>query len=360
MEDVNPVMLGLARESRGLTQGEVARAISVTQGKISKYEAGLLRVGQDDLRKIAALLGYKERLFFERVAIEGLGASFVFHRKRRSVPLAVLRRVEAEANIRRIQVIRLLRSVTTHPSYRFEPLDIDEFNGSAERIAEHVRAAWRLPLGPIRDLTRAIESAGGIVIRYDLEAAKFDALHLWAPSEPPMFFVNSNAPGDRLRFTLAHEVGHAMMHETPNPDMEEQADRFAAEFLMPEAQIKAQLYGITIERAAALKAHWRVSMQALIVRARQLCCISQDQYRRLFTVLGARGYRTQEPVNIEPETPSVFPGLFAVHKTQLGYNEDEIAEVMCTSDGRFYPDEHVPRYHNVNGTTILSFRPKPK
>ena len=80
-----------------------------------------------------------------------------------------------------------------------------------------------------------------------------DAAHLWLAGLPPLFFVNENLPGDRLRWTLAHEVGHAVMHRNPTGDVEGEANRFASEFLMPRDQIAHQLDAITLEKAAALK-----------------------------------------------------------------------------------------------------------
>ena len=41
---VNPEMIGLGRESRGLTQGQLAKLLGVSQGKISRFEAGMLAV----------------------------------------------------------------------------------------------------------------------------------------------------------------------------------------------------------------------------------------------------------------------------------------------------------------------------
>ena len=41
-KNINPEMLVLARESRGVMQSELARMLSVTQGKVSKLESGLL------------------------------------------------------------------------------------------------------------------------------------------------------------------------------------------------------------------------------------------------------------------------------------------------------------------------------
>ena len=48
---VNPEMIILGRELRGLTQADLARQLKATQGKISKLEDGFLGVSTEDLEK---------------------------------------------------------------------------------------------------------------------------------------------------------------------------------------------------------------------------------------------------------------------------------------------------------------------
>lgn len=86
---------------------------------------------------------------------------------------------------------------------------------------------------------------------------------------PPLIFINKNQPVDRYRFTLAHELGHLVMHRAPTPTMEDEANAFAAELLMPASDIYNDLRNISIEKAAALKPFWRTSMAALFYRAKR-------------------------------------------------------------------------------------------
>jgi Zn-dependent peptidase ImmA (M78 family)/DNA-binding XRE family transcriptional regulator len=333
---VNPDMIVLARESCGMTQGDLANAIHVTQGKISKYENGLLSVAIDDLASIAKILGFTEDFFYQTDQVFGLGSSSLFHRQRQGVPMLLQKQIQAQVNVRRMQIERLLRGSTVEAAYKFEPLDIDAFDGSAEKIAKVVRFAWKLPSGPIQNLTASVENAGGIILRCDFGTAKIDAAHLWIPGMPPMFFMNKRLPADRYRFTLAHEVGHAVMHRIPTGDIEAEADRFAAELLMPEKEIEAQLHAMTIERAGMLKPYWKVSMAALIRRARDVGAISERTYRSLFTRLSARGYRTNEPIPLSQENPTIVPELVAVHRRAYGYSDEDLARMLFTIDPQFF------------------------
>src|SRR5262249_10300310 len=161
------------------------------------------------------------------------------------------------------------------------------------------RHLWGLPLGPVRSVVGEIERAGGIIFRCGFNTMKVDAISQWppdAPELPPVFFVNEDIPGDRMRWTLAHELGHIVMHHLPTDDPEGEADRFASEFLMPGREIVAELNPFSLHRAAALKPYWKISMAALVRRAHDLKCISNRKYEYLNTQLAKLGYKKCEPI----------------------------------------------------------------
>jgi hypothetical protein len=140
--------------------------------------------------------------FFLSDPIRNFGTSCVYHRKRQSTTQKVLNRLLALVNKRRIQIKRLLKSVDVNDNL-FPRIDIDEHFGNAAEIAKIVRAAWKIPPGPLPNLTSAIEDAGGLVIRCEFGTNKVDAFSQWLPDMPPLFFVNMTIPADRVRFSLA-------------------------------------------------------------------------------------------------------------------------------------------------------------
>src|SRR5437588_10942690 len=109
-------------------------------------------------------------------------------------------------------------------------------------------------------------------------------------------------PPDPERYSLAHELGHLVGHSAPHPTMEEEANRFASEFLMPAADIRASLHDITIPRLAALKRYWKVSMAALLRRAYELGTINERRYRFMNIQLSKAGYKMREPIETDPPT----------------------------------------------------------
>jgi Zn-dependent peptidase ImmA (M78 family)/transcriptional regulator with XRE-family HTH domain len=344
---VNAEMVVLARESRGYTQGQLAEALGVRQGTLSKIEAGLLAVSDDLLGRLSTELGYPLSFFRQADRVYGPGLGELFHRKKQDVPSKVLAKIHATANIRRMQIARLLRAVEFDPP-KIVPIDVDEYDGDIEAIARMVRASWRLPGGPVPNLCRAIEDAGGLIVPCKFETRRVDAVSQWAPGLPPLFLANMAAPQDRLRFTLAHELGHLVMHRAPDQALEQQADRFAAEFLMPADAIRPSLRHVTLARLASLKPLWRVSMAALLRRARDLGTISERQYRTLWTQMGAAGYRTREPAefDIRGEEPSLLGELVQVHITDLGFSIDELAGCVNLDEEEFRSD-YLPKAHGL-------------
>jgi Zn-dependent peptidase ImmA (M78 family)/DNA-binding XRE family transcriptional regulator len=333
---VNGEMLQLARESRGLTQGSLARLTSISQSKISKYERDNLPISENDLAQLATVLQYPKSFFHNQLKAHGFGVSGVFHRRRQSIPMLTLKKIQAEFNIRTMEIEKLLEGAEIKSENEFHRLDIEDFDGDAEYIAELVRAQWNLPLGPIKSIIGVIESAGGIVLKYDMGTRKLDAQSRWISGLPPIFFANENIPVDRLRFTLAHEIGHVIMHRIPTKNIEDEANRFASSFLMPRREIIHDLTHFSLERAVRLKLKWKVSIAALIMRAFDLGILTISQKRRFFTLMGAAGYRTSEPVTLpDDEKSATVRQLIDVYKKEHNYTTAELCNMLSVNEFDF-------------------------
>ncbi|MCJ7778566.1 MAG: XRE family transcriptional regulator [Sedimentisphaerales bacterium] len=351
MQKILGETIQLARESRGLTQSKLARETSISQASISKFERDEQPITKDALERIAKVLDYPPKFFTRDVVVRGLGVSGVFHRKRLNVPISVLKRIQAETSIRISEIESLLHSVEIRCAHKFHRYDIEEYN-DAEQIAEIVRVQWKLPLGPIKSVIGTIESAEGIVFKYDLGTRKLDAQSQWVSGMPPVFFVNGRIPIDRMRFTLAHEIGHIVMHEYPTPHMEDEANRFASAFLMPKNEIVLDLVPFSLERAVELKRKWKVSIAAIMMRAFDLGVISHSQKRRYFTNLGVLGYRTEEPIVLPDEKPCLVRKLIETCQQEWGFNiKDFYHQVLAINEGDFRT-----RYLGMPPLRIVQFK----
>jgi Zn-dependent peptidase ImmA (M78 family)/DNA-binding XRE family transcriptional regulator len=336
MGNFNKDMLRLARDSRGMSQVELASRAGLTQGFISKVEAGEKDISPEKLAAISTALGYPESFFCQPGEYQGVGLSLVFFRKRASTSVSQVRAIQAEVALRRLHLRVLLRSIDMKGTGRsFQFMDIDDYDGDAERVAQLVRASWTLPLGPIANLVAAIESAGGIVFKFSFGTKDIDAVSQWPDDLPPLFFINADAPADRVRFSLAHELGHVVMHRAATEGMESEADRFAAEFLMPAKEIAPQLNHMSLDRAATLKPYWRVSMAALIRRARDLGRIDGARCSSLYRRLSQLGMRTREPSPIAPEGPRLLDQVLQGYMEAHDYGPREAAGSLHVSEKEF-------------------------
>ncbi len=328
----NCQMLVLARKSRGLTQQELAEQACISQGQLSKYEIGEHEVPRDQLAKIAEVLGYPESLFFQVGDIGPLPPSVLYHRRKQRLGQKKLQQIEALVNVLSLQLRQLLLRCEVSGPNRFPEYDIEDFQGNASRIAQLVRAQWHLPRGPIGSLIGAVENACGVVIKCDFGTRDFDGLAFPLEVPGPVFFMNKDLPTDRLRFTLAHEIGHVVMHKTKlSLEMEEEAHEFAAELLMPKSDILDHLRPFSLEKAVRLKLEWKVSIAALARRARDLDAISESQYKRLCSRLSTLGYRRNEPIALPEEKPSLPGSLVEALRQELKYSYQQIAEIAHCS-----------------------------
>jgi len=302
----------------------------MSQGALSRIEGGLRGMTTSSLKALSHITGYPPTFFSQKRLVYGVGLIEVFHRKRQSVTNRTLDKAYSLIDIRTSEISKLLKGVDIS-AIEIRSIDINDYDGSAEEVARIVRAGWHLPHGPIQNLTAVLERARGIVIPFDFGTSSIDAISHWPTKMPPLFFVNKYAPTDRLRFTLSHELGHMVMHmKSPNPEIEHQADAFAAEFLMPKKDILPYLSNLSLETLATLKPFWKVSMGALIRRAVDLGTISQRHSRTLWMQMSKAGYRVREPMELDllPETPTLLKEIVDVHVHNLKYSIPELAKML--------------------------------
>jgi Zn-dependent peptidase ImmA (M78 family) len=133
--------------------------------------------------------------------------------------------------------------------------------------------------------------------------------------QTPYVLLNTTKSGERGRFDAAHELGHLVLHSEHRlphgPDAEQEANRFAAAFLMPRASVLAHgLANATSDRILAAKQAWRVAAMALTHRLHELELLTEWGYRTACVDLSRRGYRTGEPGGIARETSQLLEKVF--------------------------------------------------
>jgi Zn-dependent peptidase ImmA (M78 family)/transcriptional regulator with XRE-family HTH domain len=326
----NRALLQVARAARGFTQGELASRAGVTQALISKLENGLtVDPTPETVEAIAGALERPLDFFYSEEMPHGLPP---FHyRKRAKLGTKVLDKIEADINLRRIHIARLLKSFEIQSQREFPSIDLAKHQWSPRDAAEHLRGYWMVPRGPIDNLTALVERAGAVVVHIDFDTPLLDAMSFRVPGLPPLIFMNSAVPGDRYRFTLAHELAHLILHNHPETDeqMEEQADEFAAELLMPAKEVRQYLTYPSLGKLGRAKQFWKVSIKALIVQSSRLKLISPRQYTGLNVNYSKAGYsKFGEPFPIPLEKPSTLAQAVRHHLGPLAYSPEELAKLL--------------------------------
>jgi Zn-dependent peptidase ImmA (M78 family)/transcriptional regulator with XRE-family HTH domain len=309
-----PSRLRLARELAGWSQLELARRAGLTPAALSQFESGAARPTATTRKLLGDLLAVPMG-FFELPLLDTHDG---FFRSLRRTSTADRRRARAIAHIAHDLVTcgdapaHLPQPTVPHNSTGEIPGGLDD----VERIAADVRAAWRVPRGPIPDMAGLLESHGVVVIRLPLASADVDAFSLPFRDRPIVVLGADKNDRARSRFDAAHELGHLVMHGEDLwglPDVERQAHRFAAAFLMPKQDIASELPQYPDwPRFFALKRQWQVSLAALLMRARVLGRISEGDYVTAIKAASARGWRRIEPVPLgRPEQPNLLQALLA-------------------------------------------------
>lgn len=329
---LNPEMVILAREFRGFTQDELARKLGISQAKMARIESGIHTVFSNEIiDSLSAGLEFPASFFTQDEDRIGFGSSAYFYRKKADISAADRKRIQGIVNLLRISMKRFVAFVEIGSKKPLPFFDLEEYGHNPTKIAQALRGMWKLPDGPIKNLTTLIESAGVVIIPCDFGTRAMDATSLRLTEVPPLIFVNHDIPGDRWRWTLAHELAHLIMHDIPHESMEDEADAFAGEFLMPELEIKAQFSRhrrLRLLDFANMKLYWKTSMGALIQRARALGFLDENQHRYLWMTMSKLDYRLKEPNPIEREEPKTYRKILDYFMTQLGYATADFVKLL--------------------------------
>lgn len=203
--------------------------------------------------------------------------------------------------------------------------DSDEVYAEIERLAKEVRKYWGIGSGRINNLQYILESNGIIVTGFSDVASDIDAFSQQIDIDGKRIYIIALAIGskpiERLRFDMAHELGHILMHtwSEDNEDVskdefiarEKQANFFASALLLPRETFSRSVsaYPTNVDYYRLLKKKWKVSMQAMMYRARQLNIITFNQFQYMMRIVSKNGWRIKEPGDVPGQiSDTIFQG----------------------------------------------------
>jgi len=298
-----------ARRAAGLSLRQLAEKTGLSHTAISKYEKGLVKeIPSQVVIKIARACGVSVGFILRspvEVQIEEVNYRCRSRSLSRKVKASVIEKVKYWVE-NYLEVEELLGEREKTPNIPVFKVSSPE---DAEKAANALREAWELGADPIANLTVLLEDHGFKVGAFELPEG-IEALTFKANGHY-VIAVSREAPADRLRFSLAHELGHICLNPT-GVNAERAANRFAGAFLVPAKEAVLDLAKAkSLSEYKLLKRKYGVSIQALLMRAVELGFISRQRYRTFMKALSRLGWRKKEPVVIPQEVPLRFARLIS-------------------------------------------------
>ncbi|MGO3181853.1 MAG: ImmA/IrrE family metallo-endopeptidase [Aequorivita sp.] len=341
-----------AREYRGIGQTDLSKKIKgLSQSNLSKFEKGFDVLSENVIYELINFLDFPLEFFTKTINND---IDIAHYRKKASITKAV--KIQLESNNKIIgYLVDQLNDSVDYPNFSLRPLDPEEY--TPEEAAKFTRKIMGLnKREPVINIFSLFESSGVIVIEFDDLTDKFDGVSFITDSGNPVIVINKNFPNDRKRFTLAHELGHILMHsigDFPNPahrdekQKENEANRFASEFLMPAFGIQNSLIGLSLYDLAPLKKYWHTSKQSIIRRAKDLRGIPDNRATYFMIELSRMGERKVEKTLVDIDKPVIFRNAYELHKKELNYSDEDLSRAFSL------PQDVIKKYFNFSDKSKL-------
>lgn len=342
-----------ARLAAGLTLGALGEKVGVSHTAIQKYEKGLLTPSSSQLLKLARACDIRTEYFFRTNMVELLQPEF---RKTASFGKTAQEALKIKVVELVEKRVELLGAFPELPLMAFAPpaalpdciATLDEI----ETFSDQTRNAWQLGMNPIADLTDTLEGLGLLVIVVDEENPGFSGLtakaHTGDGRQFPIVAVSKRWPGDRQRFTLAHELGHLLVEGrlADGIDEEKACDRFAGTFLAPCVAVRQLLgrrrHALEWQELYVLKHEFGLSMAGWLQRAKQCGVITDTAHLSMFKRFSAKGWRKNEPGDPLPkEHPRLFDQLVYRALAEQYISEGKAAELLGIPMMRFHKERQL-------------------
>lgn len=329
-----PARLEMARAIRQVTATDLAAAAGTTAPWISQAENTKKTPSPELIREFARVLNFPVEFFYRPVTSQPPSDAFHFRATSRLAK-------KDEATARSLSTLAIELSDWIEATYRSPEPAVPELQDlidsddelAPEQAAEALRGAWGLGVAPIKNLLQLLESKGAKIYSAGGPLQAIDAFS-FRHGATPVIFLNVHKSAERLRFDLAHELGHLVMHGgslhvEPGKEKEQAANDFASSFLMPRSDVLGSIRGnLMLEDVLVLKRRWRVSAMALNLRAHRLGVISEWTYSTLAKQLSMAGFRRGEPgSDLLVESSSLLTQVMSDMRSR-GEGFSEIARVL--------------------------------
>lgn len=327
----------LARESRGITQKQLAEEIEgLNQGNLSKIEKGLMTIQKDTLAKVSESLDFPTSFFYKET--QNRYVNSFFYRKRVTISSKEITKLEARFDITRIAIDELLNSVDI-PEFSIPSIPLSN-TMTPKDAANRIRVFFGLQRGPINNLINRLEKNGVIIFMLNDVPEKFFGVSMFTNKMQPIMFINEDLSNDCKRFTIGHELGHLVLHLRNldylenDSDLDKEANEFSSEFNMPSDDCRGDLLRLKYSDLPSIKAYWKLSKAAICYRAKSMNFLTESQYKYFMMQLSSSNQRKKEREVVDLDNPTLLNKIIDIHLNDLNYSKEELAELtgLSTND----------------------------
>lgn len=305
-----PERLAEARLVRQMSRAELARMLDLTGQAIGYYETGDRRPDMSILLRMAEVLEQPVSFFLRAgLPFEGRGTRFFRSIGTRS------NKVNSALDVKTKWLWEIVGFVSQHiklPRVNLPdappPQNASGYTlAEIENIATSTRRHWGLGDGPIANVTALFETHGIVVTRFELGSDEIDAFSCWIRKRPYILLGSDKKSCCRSRYDACHELGHLLLHrhigqedledKAVRDQIESEANMFAGAFLVPRPAMFREFYSTRMKHLQGMKERWRVSMQAIAHRAKDIGIIDEDQYIRFRKQISFNRWQKDEPLD---------------------------------------------------------------
>lgn len=314
-------MIRKQREAMKMTVAQLAKLVGVSRNTITNYESDKTEPSASDLVRLSNALGCRVEEFLGVVSPSD-PPRFAFRahvplRRDPSITVAARKYLTAYQEIEQIMDSRLCGTLRTFACENDGPWDKDEI----ETIADTLRQKSGLHDAGPENITSVLESIGVRTLFFEHPAKGFDGLSTMQGDTQLVMLRKPTRLAERTIFSAAHELGHLVLHrslftsdiavESDGKRYEDEANRFAGNFLVPRVELMRLWHEERLERLSLfnalllLKRAFHVSFPCLYYRVTELGLNKKVMDQGYFVneikkKLGISGKATMDQLEPEP------------------------------------------------------------
>lgn len=349
----NGEQLRKARIYRGLTIGELAELSGYQRQTISMYENGKSTpMDMTIIFQLSNALKFPPQFFMEKGIDMDSGSTYF------RALLTTNKKYRNQQEQKMEFVAQLYSFIQEYIDFPNVNLPVFPDGVTPEEAARILREHWGLGNRPIANIIYVVEENGIVVTTFETDTDDVDAFSKMMKIDNQIkYFIgysSNKTSASRIHFDIAHELGHICLHgwsedveslsKTEFKECEDQANAFAAAFLLPESSFKNDvlLKPLSLPYYRQLKQKWKVSIAAMFRRAYSLGIITADEYQASIRTMQRRSIWKNEPLDdvlITSEPSLLRTSVTMLLNEKIFTPKEFVDELSCNFGLSLYSDE---------------------